>query len=278
MTAKAVNHQVEGRYVQVTAAAAQTRGDVVIVGDLIGIATNTVDSGATDQIIDLQGIYDVDKDTSTAFSAGDKVYWDVADQELNSDSTNTFLGVAVESVLAAATKVQVLLTPSRLGDDEYTNADAVAAMGAKDDANALNHDRYTDAEALAAAKAGVIQTMAIPIPTTAAGTNWDGMAWQARADLTITKVYLADHTGIAADGSNYTVIDLYNETKTETIADWSTLSSADGALTAKTFADVPIETDTGDVAAGDVLTVGKADTGTGQAATGMLLIVEFTYD
>ena len=37
----------------------------------------------------------------------------------------------------------------------YADDDAVAAMGAKADANALNHDRYTDAEAIAAAGGGV---------------------------------------------------------------------------------------------------------------------------
>ncbi len=35
-------------------------------------------------------------------------------------------------------------------DTQYTDPDAVAAMGAKDNANALNHDRYTDAEAVTA--------------------------------------------------------------------------------------------------------------------------------
>jgi len=37
--------------------------------------------------------------------------------------------------------------------EKYTNAEAVAAMGAKADDNPLHHDRYTDAEALAAAEA-----------------------------------------------------------------------------------------------------------------------------
>jgi len=130
MTAVAVPAYEEGRLVKVTAAAAQTRGDVVVVGQLIGIATKTVDNGATDQILDTEGIYDVDKNTSTAFSAGDRVYFDVADDELNDDATNPFLGIAVETVLAAATKVQVLLMPQRLADEEFTAAQALAAAKA----------------------------------------------------------------------------------------------------------------------------------------------------
>jgi predicted RecA/RadA family phage recombinase len=130
MTAVAVPAYEEGRLVKVTAAAAQTRGDVVVVGQLIGIATKSVDNGATDQILDTEGIYDVDKNTSTAFSAGDRVYFDVADDELNDDATNPFLGIAVETVLAAATKVQVLLMPQRLADEEFTAAQALAAAKA----------------------------------------------------------------------------------------------------------------------------------------------------
>lgn len=48
----------------------------------------------------------------------------------------------------------------------YDNTEAVSAMGAKADANALNHDRYTDLEALAQGTAAVVTHVALPNPHT----------------------------------------------------------------------------------------------------------------
>jgi len=49
-----------------------------------------------------------------------------------------------------APRVSLSAAPYVLSVEPYTDDDAVAAMGTKDDANPLNHDRFTDPEAVAA--------------------------------------------------------------------------------------------------------------------------------
>ncbi len=49
-----------------------------------------------------------------------------------------------------APRVSLSAAPYVLSAEPYTDENAVAAMGVKDDANPLNHDRYTDAEAVEA--------------------------------------------------------------------------------------------------------------------------------
>lgn len=105
------------------------------------------------------------------------------------------------------------------------------------------------------------------IPTTAAGTDDQHMLWRVPAAFVITAVYFTDYTGIAADGTDKTTLAVSKGAST-VIADWNTDSGADGALTAKTPASVPIESGQADLAAGDVLFFSKTDAGSGKGIDG----------
>lgn len=68
-------------------------------------------------------------------------------------------------------------------EDAYDDADAVAAMGSKADANALNHDRYEDAEAVAAVEGAVDVADLVSGSATdghvATADGAGGVAWEA---------------------------------------------------------------------------------------------------
>lgn len=101
----------EGRNIEVTAAANQTRGDVVVLGGLVGIATKDAVSGATDQVIDVHGVYDVVKEAGVSFAVGDLVYWTGTAANATA-SGNTKLGRAIVAVTGGAERVRVKLLPS----------------------------------------------------------------------------------------------------------------------------------------------------------------------
>ena len=111
------------------------------------------------------------------------------------------------------------------------------------------------------------------IPSVAAGTDDQHMLWRVPAAFVITAIYFTDYAGIAADGSNTTVLAVSKGAST-VIADWDTTTAADEALTAKTPASVPIETDQENLAAGDVLFFSKTDTGSGKAIDGFSVQID----
>lgn len=101
----------EGRNIEVTAAANQTRGDVVVIGKLVGIATKDAVAGATDQVIDVAGVYDVKKAAGATFAVGDTVYFNGTDAD--AVNTGTPLGIAIVSASGGAERVRVKLLLQR---------------------------------------------------------------------------------------------------------------------------------------------------------------------
>ena len=97
----------QGNSIDHTPASAMTAGDVIVQGDLIGIAQ--IDCAA-DQLgaLAVTGVFDIDKATgaSTAIAVGTKVYWDVAEQVAKADDeagANKYLG---KTIAAAGDKPQ----------------------------------------------------------------------------------------------------------------------------------------------------------------------------
>ena len=110
MTAEFIH---DGKSIDHTPSAAVSAGDVVVQGDLIGIAkldiaANTLGALAT------QGVFDVPKTAGEgeAITAGAKVYWDVADGVAKTDSetgANPYLGKAVAAAGDDATIIRTRL-------------------------------------------------------------------------------------------------------------------------------------------------------------------------
>ena len=89
----------QGSSIDHTPAGAITAGDVVVQGDLIGIAQ--VDCIANQLgALAVCGVFDIAKATGggTGIAVGTKVYWDVADQQAKADDeagANKYLGKTI---------------------------------------------------------------------------------------------------------------------------------------------------------------------------------------
>jgi predicted RecA/RadA family phage recombinase len=91
----------DGRYVDYTPGSAVTAGDVVVQGDLIGIAQGDIAANKPGALA-VEGVYDIPKGTGagTAISAGASVYWDVAEAVAKTDSeagANKLLGKTIKA-------------------------------------------------------------------------------------------------------------------------------------------------------------------------------------
>jgi len=88
-------------------------GDVVVQGDLVGIATRDIKSGEVGRIA-LAGLFGIVKDTGvgTAINAGTKVYWDDTSKFATASDgggLNKFLGVSTRDAQDGDRFVRVLM-------------------------------------------------------------------------------------------------------------------------------------------------------------------------
>lgn len=103
----------EGASIDYTPVAAVAAGDVVVQGDLVGIAKLDILADTLGALA-VEGVFDVPKATgvSTAIAAGKTVYWDVADVEAKEDSeagANELLGKTILAATDNDTTVRVRL-------------------------------------------------------------------------------------------------------------------------------------------------------------------------
>ena len=103
----------EGNQIDYTPGAAVAAGDVVVQGDLIGVAKQAIAANALGALA-VDGVFDFPKATGvgTAITAGATVYWDVADTEAKEDSesgANNLLGKTTAAATDDDTTVRVRL-------------------------------------------------------------------------------------------------------------------------------------------------------------------------
>lgn len=102
----------EGEQVDYTPPADVAAGDVVVQGDLVGIARTPIVSGTPGSLA-VAGVFDVVKASATVFTAGAKVYWDATGKlavATDGGGANKLLGKAVRAAGAGATTVRVRLS------------------------------------------------------------------------------------------------------------------------------------------------------------------------
>lgn len=95
----------EGKVVDYTPAAAVAAGDIVIIGDIVGVAKLDIAAGERGALA-LEGIFAVAKG-STAFDFGAKVYFNAESGVATNVETDTLIGVATAA--AAASDATVLV-------------------------------------------------------------------------------------------------------------------------------------------------------------------------
>ena len=89
----------EGAAIDYTPGADVSAGDVIVQGDLVGVARLDIKTGVLGALA-VAGVFDFAKTTGvgTAIAAGVEVYWDVADAEAKTDSetgANKLIGKTV---------------------------------------------------------------------------------------------------------------------------------------------------------------------------------------
>lgn len=91
-----------GRCVTLAAPYDRSAGQGLLVGSIFGVASNDVVSGADVEVV-TEGVFNLTKVGSQAWSVGVKVYWDDTNKYLTTtDSGNTLAGVAVAAVGSGA--------------------------------------------------------------------------------------------------------------------------------------------------------------------------------
>lgn len=80
-------------------------GAGLLVGSLFGVASNRAASGAEVEA-GTEGVFDLKKKASQAWTQGVKVYWDDTNKEVTSTASgNTLIGVAVVAVGSGAGEI-----------------------------------------------------------------------------------------------------------------------------------------------------------------------------
>lgn len=103
----------EGKSIDYTPGADVTAGDIVVQGDLLGVAQLDM---AANQLgaVAVAGVFDIDKATGvgTGIAVGVKVYWDAANKQATADDNagaNKYLGKSVAAAGDDDAKVRVRL-------------------------------------------------------------------------------------------------------------------------------------------------------------------------
>lgn len=90
------------KYDFVVAGTAVTAGQGLLVGSMFGVVESTAAVGARSVLI-LQGVVDMAKAASQAWTVGQRIYWDsTAKVATNVSTSNTLIGVAWAAVGAGA--------------------------------------------------------------------------------------------------------------------------------------------------------------------------------
>lgn len=96
------NFVSRGERLTITASADIASGAGVLVGSLFGVAETAIANGAQGAIV-LEGIFDLPKAGSQAWTVGALVYWDAANNRCTTTAgTNKIIGVAAAPVSGGA--------------------------------------------------------------------------------------------------------------------------------------------------------------------------------
>ena len=115
-------------------------GAPVVVGALVGIAVNDIAASTGTGVLMLEGVFNLAKNTSTAISLGDPLYWSASAAEITKTATDAPIGTAHSAAASSDTTVNVKLYE---GGDAAPQAAVVAAV------STANGTDLTTTEALA---------------------------------------------------------------------------------------------------------------------------------
>ncbi|MCS6921032.1 MAG: DUF2190 family protein [Elioraea sp.] len=100
----------DGECIDYTPGAAVAAGDVVVQGDLVGVAKRDIPAG-TPGALTVSGVFDFAKLAALALAVGTLAYWDdAANVATNVSAGNKLLGKVVRAAAAADATVRVRLS------------------------------------------------------------------------------------------------------------------------------------------------------------------------
>lgn len=91
-----------------TPAAAVAAGDVIVVGDIVGVAPRDIAANELGSI-QIAGVFAMPKASGTNIAAGAKVYWNASSKIATVTNTDKFCGHAVAAAGSGTVEVAVLL-------------------------------------------------------------------------------------------------------------------------------------------------------------------------
>ena len=112
----ATNYVQDGRVIQFTAGATITSGQVVRIGQILGVALDDVANGAVGQA-QTHGVFDVPKVSAAVIAAGESLVWDASAAAFDDNAATPATGdvsgaaaVAFEAAGNGVTTIAVMFT------------------------------------------------------------------------------------------------------------------------------------------------------------------------
>lgn len=107
-----VSFKIDHTTFEDVALAARQTGDLLVIGDTFGIATDSIEAGEEGSFY-VEGKYELPKDPAEAIDLGDDVYWDESVSQITKTALgNIEVGKCCREAPAGVPRVRVLLTPS----------------------------------------------------------------------------------------------------------------------------------------------------------------------
>jgi len=148
------NYIADGSTAVVSAPADVSAGDFVVVGKTFGAAVNDALSGA-EVVLSTEGVFEFPKETGTAWTAGDQLYWDAGNARFTKTAgENLSYGRAHNDAAAGDAVGNVKLIESLPLVGPGAQQAAIADLGANHIALATANT-YTDAAVNAAVNAAI---------------------------------------------------------------------------------------------------------------------------
>jgi predicted RecA/RadA family phage recombinase len=88
------NYIQNGKHLDVLASKAYASGDIVVEGQLVGVATTDIPNGELGAV-STEGVYAFTKKTATTVAVGDVVHWDATAGKLDKGASTPKVGHAV---------------------------------------------------------------------------------------------------------------------------------------------------------------------------------------
>ena len=100
----------DGKFIDHTPTGALASGDVVVQGDLVGVAVRPLAANELGSLM-VDGIFDFTKNTGVAYTVGTILYWDDTNNVVTTTATgNKQIGKAARAAASADTTVRVRIS------------------------------------------------------------------------------------------------------------------------------------------------------------------------